>query len=299
MMGLDELAAYADVTGMTLLAALAALGLLVGILSGLFGVGGGFLMVPLLSMLVGMDYSLAVGSGLAATIGTGTAGLARHRRLENVELRTAIAMAAGSVVGVVLGDMLHQCLRASLAGPRGQLAPFDRTMDAIFIAMLSVTAWVAWRGPRAHHSGRTPLQRLAVGPHIDLPQAGLKGVSLPGLCVVGLGVGVLTGLLGVGGGVLFVPVLLSLVGLSAHQAVGTSLGVVLVASIAGTVKKGLDEGQISLLVAMALLVGSTVGVQIGAAVCDRLHATKLRRYFALLVVLVIVMLAARFIIRIT
>jgi len=298
-MGLDELSAYADVAGPALLAALAALGLLVGILSGLFGVGGGFLMVPLLSTLLGMDYSLAVGSGLAATIGTGTAGLARHRRLQNVELRTAMAMALGSVLGVVLGDMLHQGLRSSLAGVEGQSGRFDRAMDVIFIALLSVTAWVAYRGPRAHRSGRTPLQRLALGPHIDLPQAGLKGVSLPGLCGVGLGVGVLTGLLGVGGGVLFVPMLLTVVGLSAHQAVGTSLGVVLVASIAGTVKKGLGEGQVSLLVTMALLVGSTVGVQIGAAVCDHLHATRLRRYFALLVALVIVMLAVNFILKIT
>ena len=299
MMGLDELAAYADVTGTALLAALAALGLLVGILSGLFGVGGGFLMVPLLSTLLGMDYSLAVGSGLAATIGTGTAGLARHRRLENVELRTAVALAVGSVLGVVLGDMLHQCLRSGLAPAADETHRFDRVMDVIFIALLSATAWVAWRGPRAHHSGRTPLQRLALGPHIDLPQAGLKSVSLPGLCGVGLGVGVLTGLLGVGGGVLAVPVLLAVVGLSAHQAVGTSLGVVLVASIAGTVTKGLGEGQVSLLVAMALLVGSTVGVQIGAAICDHLHATKLRRYFAVLVVAVILMLAVNFILEIT
>jgi hypothetical protein len=93
---------------------------------------------------------------------------------------------------------------------------------------------------------------------------------------------VLTGLLGVGGGVLMVPVLIAVVGLDAKKAVGCSLGVVLLAGAAGATAYGLD-GHVNLWIVAALLVGTTFGVQIGAAVCDALGAGRLKQYFALVV----------------
>ena len=113
-----------------------------------------------------------------------------------------------------------------------------------------------------------------------------------GLFAVGILIGVMKGMMGIGGGVLLMPLLIVVVGLTPHQAVGTSLGVVVFSSIAGAVKYGLD-GNVNLWVVMSLLVGSVFGVQIGAWICHRLHAAKLRRYFAILVALVGLCVAGR------
>ena len=289
-MPLDDIPSY--ISGPVLLAALASLGLFIGILTGLFGIGGGFLIVPLLNILFGIPYSLAVGSSLSFTIGTSTAGILSHRRQGNVDLRTVLSLSAGSMVGAVLGDAIHQYLKTRVAVNEGQ---FQTIMDGIFVVMLLVAAWLVFLGPREHADGRSFLQRLPLPPRIDLPGVKLSGVSLPGLSGVGLAIGILIGLLGIGGGVLFMPVLL-MVGLTAHQAVGTSLGIVVLASVVATVKKGLGGGQISLIVAMALIVGSVVGVQIGAWLCGRMHDRNLRRYFAMLVGLVALTVGLRLII---
>jgi hypothetical protein len=100
---------------------------------------------------------------------------------------------------------------------------------------------------------------------------------------VGFAVGILTGLLGIGGGVLFMPILLLVVGLTPHQAVGTSLGVVLFSATTGTIGHGMD-GNVNLPVAMSLLVTSTIGIQIGARICHKLKGDRLRKYFALIVI---------------
>ncbi len=278
----------AALAGVWLFAALAGLGLIVGILTGIFGVGGGFLIVPLLHVLFGFHYNIAVGSDLCYAIGAGATGAARHMRLRNVDLRSMLILAAGAVVGAVVGATLLSHLKETLGA--GGSENFNQVMDVLFVVLLIVTAFLVFRGSVGGGGGKSLLQRLRVPPYVDLPAAGRKSVSLPGLLMVGLFVGVLKGLMGIGGGVLLVPMLLLVVGLSAHQAVGTSLGVVLFSSIAGTIKHGLT-GNVNLMVAMSLLVGSTIGVQIGAWICQRLHPTSLRRYFAILVLLVAAALA--------
>lgn len=163
-------------------------------------------------------------------------------------------------------------------------------MSGMFIVVLALTAWLVVRGGNDGRTGPALLQRLPLPPRIELPGAGLEGVSLPGLCAIGLGIGVIKGLLGIGGGVLFMPVLILVVGLGPRKAVGTSLGVVMFSSVAGTIARGLKD-EVNLMVAMSLLVGSAVGVLIGANFCQRLHETRLRRFFAILVMLIVVWLA--------
>lgn len=283
-----ELPADAYLSGAALLCALAAMGAVIGVLTGLFGVGGAFLITPMMIVLLGIDESLAVGTSLCFVIGTAAAGYRRHARLKNVEPRSVLILSAGAVAGTVLGTLLHQFLRSALA--EGAL-DFKVLMRALFVVLLMATAWLVYRGPGRHGSGRSLLQRLPGWPRVDLPAAGVRDVSLAGLCLVGVSVGVLKGLLGLGGGVLFMPLLLLAVGLGAHQAVGTSLGVVLFSSIAGTMQHGM-LGNVSLVVAMALLVGSSPGVQFGAWLCQSLHAARIRRYFAVIVFLAVVVVAA-------
>jgi len=281
-MPLEQIDAF--FTGPALLCALVGLGLVVGVLTGLFGVGGSFLLNPLLIVLFGMDESLVVGSSLSFTIGTGASGAARHMRSRNVDVRSVLILGSGAVIGAVLGSWLHEFLRGLLKHD------FKHLILALYLALLVLTGLLVFRGSGGSKTRRSLLQRLPLPPHVDLPHAGLVRVSLPGLVLVGLVIGVAKGLLGIGGGVLFMPLLLLVVGLSAHQAVGTSLGVVLFSSIAGTIGHA-QAGNVSLWIAMSLLVGSTVGVQIGAWLCDRLHAAKLRRYFAVIVLLAAVLVA--------
>jgi hypothetical protein len=281
----------AGFSGPMLWIGLGALGLAVGIITGLFGVGGGFLVSPMLANIFGVSYDLAVGSDLCFIIGTSTTGLCRHHRLGNVDIKTILCLGAGSILGALLGDRFQIYLKTAVAG--GDETLFTLIMNGLFLPILLLTAWLVWRGPGQKHEGaKTPMQKFPLGPHVDLTAAGLPGVSLPGLMAIGLSVGVLTGLLGVGGGVLFMPILLLVVGLKPHHAVGTSLGVVLMSALIATAVKAWDN-KVSLGIAAALLVTSVVGVQIGAWLCMRLHGERLRKYFSLIVLAAVVMVAVK------
>jgi len=272
-------------TGTVLILALAALGLAIGVISGIFGVSGGFLMTPMLAVLFGIDYTLAVGSGLCCFVGTSASGFVRHRRLGNVAAKTALYLATGSVIGVLLGDVLLDAMKIHFGDPY-----FTPVMHALNVVLLLTAAWLVQRRPAASHDGKHLLQRLPLGPSVDL-QPNLRHFSASGLAAIGLFVGLLSGVLGTGGGVLIVPILIAVVGLTPHRAVGTSLGVILPTAIIGVAKKGLGDGKVSLVIAMSLLIGSTVGVQVGAFICQRLHAGRLRRYFVALVLISAAMVA--------
>ncbi len=277
--------------GPALVAALAAFGLIVGVLTGLFGVGGGFMITPLLRVLLGVPYEIAVGSGLAFILGTSSAGAVRHGRQKNLEPRTVLVVGLGSMLGAVVGGRLMVLLKRAVGDGEG----FTLTMHGLFMVLLLVTAWLVARRPgQDGPEGPSLLARLPLGPRIDLPTVGLSGISVPGLVGVGLGIGVLTGLLGIGGGVLMMPLLLLVVGMQTRQAVGTSLGVVLLASLAGTGEHAWS-GHVNLVIALSLLLGSAIGVQIGAWLCEVLHAQAIRRYFAVLVLLVALAIAADFV----
>jgi len=291
MTPLDQIDAYLG--GWQLLGSLVALGLGVGVLTGLFGVGGAFLMNPVMIVALGMNESVVVGSSLCFAIGTTASGLSRHVRLKNVEVRTFLLLAGGACCGVSLGSRLHQYLHAV----QGQ-GEFKLTVLWLYLVLLIGTAWFALRGRPKRHQGRSLLQRLPIPPRVSLPGAHLRGVSLPGLLVTGVGVGVVSGLLGIGGGVLLMPVLVLMVGLTVHQAVGTGLGVVLFSSVAGTVEHGL-AGNVNLWIAMSPLVGSTVGVQLGARICNRIQGERLRQYFAAIVLLTAVLVASDIVKKIT
>lgn len=271
--------------GPTLLAALAGFGLIVGILTGLFGVGGGFIITPLLKVVFGIPYELAIGSSLSFIIGAGSSAMRRHMRLGNVEFRSTVILAAGSMAGAIGGAQLNELIHRGL----GEVN-YTMIINGSFVVILVLTAWMVAR-PQAGASGaKSLLQRMAIGPRIDLPAAGLSAVSLPGICLVGLVIGFTSGMLGIGGGVLFVPLLIVAVGLTPHQAVGTSLGVVVFGSIAGTVRYA-TAGHVNMWIVMPLLASSVVGVQIGASLCRRLHPDRLRRYFAVLVLAIALVLA--------
>src|SRR6056297_1709025 len=214
---------HAGGEGAMLYIALLLLGLVVGVLTGFFGVGGGFLVVPLLNVVLGINYEVAVGSSLSFIIGTSFSGVLKQRLEGNVHLRIAAYLVTGSVVGAVLGDSIQNYLLFGIAGGREMV--FTPIIHSIFIVLLIATMWSMRSSSKSSDSGgrvgKVPLlAKIGPPPFFHTPEteglSNARGFSVPATFLTGTGVGVATGLLGIGGGVLLVPVLLGLFGL-VHQ----------------------------------------------------------------------------------
>ncbi len=286
-------------TGPVFFISLAGLGFLIGILAGVFGVGGGFLLVPLMNIFLGIPMDIAAGSATCYIIGTSTTGVIKHFHKKNIELKAALYISTGSMMGAVSGDILQDSLIAFSGGNR---ILFDQIMQGVFILILLVIAWVMSRETSYDEKSDirpvTFLQKLKLGPNTNLPMSGQIGVSIIGLFGIGFIGGLLTGLMGISGGVLVMPILVLGVGLAPHLAVGTSLAVVLVSSISAVMKKGISAntvtgGKVSLPIALSLLAAGTIGVRIGITISHKLHGNKLKKYFSIIVLAAALMVAVK------
>ncbi len=216
------------------------------------------LTVPILVYVFGFSMKAAVPMSLGVVGVTSAIGALRHRRDGTVRLPAALAFAPGAIAGTLLGTRL-----ATLVSGRTQLVLFALVMGAAALAML--------RPPRVPATGAHP----GHGP----PTLREAVRALP----AGLGVGVLTGLVGVGGGFLIVPALVLLLGLPIHHAVGTSLVVIAVNAAAGVAgylgRVTFDWATMAGFTAIAI-----VGVLGGAALAPRVPAARLRRGFAVFLI---------------
>ena len=279
-----------DVAGQALsLPSVLLLGVGVGLVAGMFGVGGGFILTPLLSVVFRLPLPIAVGTGLCQMIGTSVVALLRHGSLGQGERRFDVLMLAGSMVGVAAGARAVQALEQA-----GDVAVGSRMLPAatmgiyggyvVFLAAVAAMMWSQGRGTveKLEYVRRGPMARIALGPRVDLPSVPLSGVSALVVSYTGLLLGFLSGVLGIGGGVALMPVLLYGFGFPIRQAAGTGIIVLLVTSIVGTVAHAF-QGHVHLGLAMALLVGSSISAQVGALLTSRLPARVLRRSLAGLV----------------
>ncbi|MGL1890497.1 MAG: sulfite exporter TauE/SafE family protein [Spirochaetaceae bacterium] len=274
----------ANYSGITLFLVLAGLGIGVGLLAGLFGVGGGFLLVPLMNIALGIPIEVAGGSATCYIIGTSSTGFIKQLKNGNVEFKVFLFIAMGSSIGAILGDVLQNFLLSSVAN--GNQAYFEQITLTVFFILLIIIAGIMFFTPHERSDKKLLLQKFPIGPRVDLVQSGINGLSISGLILIGLIGGILTGLLGISGGVLFTPLLVLGVGLAGSVATGTSLGVVLVASVVAVIKKGFSgPGKISLGIALSLLIASAIGIQTGIRIGQKLHAAKLKKYFAIVVLL--------------
>lgn len=278
----------ANFSGLTLFIILAVMGLVIGFLAGMFGVGGGFLLVPLMNIVLGIPMEMAAGSATCYIIGTSSTGFIRQTRTRNVEFRVFLIIAIGSAMGAILGDILQNVVITTVAG--GNKVLFERIMLVVFFVLLLIIFAIMFFSPERDENKKLLLQKIKLGPTIDLVKSNIPGVSVIGLVLIGLIGGVLTGLLGISGGVLFVPILVIGVGLNTSIATGTSLGVVLAASVSAVIKKGISgSGKVSIGIALSLLVASAIGVQSGIYVNNKIHSGKLKKYFSLIVMLAAIM----------
>ncbi len=285
------------------LPALAAVGLCVGYIAGMFGVGGGFLLTPVLIYVFGVPPPVAVGSALCQKCGTSLSSFLKYRRLGRGEPRIDFVMMGGSLIGVDAGTRLLTYLTGlgnwRLRGGHGVPA-VQVILDALFIVLLSFTAFYtfrdAWQArtrtvPRGDVTIPGPLvTKVRIPPFIDLPKVQLRQVSVPMLVYLGFGLGMASGLMGIGGGVLFMPILLYGIGLSVKNAAGTGVLLLFVTVAVGTIEQSL-HGYVSLKLAMAILIGSSVGAQLGALTTYYLPSRVLRLLFAVLVAATVVMIA--------
>ena len=266
------------------------LGLGVGYVAGLFGIGGGILLTPLLHVVFGVPLPIAVGTSLCQMVGTALAALLRHRHVGHGDRRVDVLMLPGAVLGAAFGARTLAWLsRAGDVAIAGSSIPaVTLVVEGAYALGLVALVLLFWgRDATARARARPgPLARFRLGPRVDLPGVELYGVSAIALAEAGLVLGFVSGMLGLGGGILMVPLLTYGLGLPMRQAAGTGLLVLVASASIGTVVHAL-EGHVHLGLAMVLLVGASVTAQLGALATDRVPGHVLKRLFALVVLVTI------------
>ena len=266
------------------------IGLVVGLLTGMFGVGGGFLLTPLLMILLGMHSPTAVGTGLSTILVSSSLGLVQRRKTDTVDIKLAFVIASGSILGVWLGSCI---MRALIQLPKVQL--FTNEVDVLqfvllclFVILLgSIVIYLFW--DFYHSEGQAPLIRIGklaavkVPPCVCFRSLEQPKLSVFPLIVLGIIVGIMTALLGTGGGVILLPALVYLVGQRAAKAAGTSLLLVWISSIAAVIVK-FSAGEINYPILAFLVFGGIVGISIGTNLGLKFSGPQLRLYFAYVVI---------------
>ena len=270
-----------------------ALGGMVGILSGMFGVGGGFLTTPLL-IFYGIPPTVAAASAATQVTGASVSGMLAHWRRDGVDVRLGSVLVAGGVLGSGLGAMLFEWLQA-----KGQI---DTVISLLYLVLLGSIGSMMLRESletlRAQRSGQ-PLTARKRRHHpliLMLPMRWRfyrSGLYMSPLAPLLLGVitGMMTMLLGVGGGFIMVPAMLYILGMGAQVVVGTSLFQILFTTIATTMIHSVTTRAVDIVLALLLLSGGVIGAQFGARFAMQVNPAKLRLGLAIIVLLVALQMA--------
>jgi uncharacterized membrane protein YfcA len=278
---------YLPIAGMSVNALLiVALGGLVGLLSGMFGVGGGFLTTPLL-IFYGIPPTVAVASATTQITGASVSGAHAHWRRGGVDLKMGGVMIAGGAVGSLAGAGLFRLLQAS-----GQ---FDLVIGFLYVLLLGSIGALMLRDALLA-LGWVQVAEPAERPRHNRWVASLplrwrfyaSGLYLSPLAPLALGLvaGMMTVLLGVGGGFILVPAMIYLLGMAARVVVGTSLVMILAVSAVTTMIHALTTQAVDIVLAGLLLAGGVVGAQYGAVLATRLKPDLLRLALAVIILLV-------------
>ena len=267
-----------------------ALGGAVGLLSGLFGVGGGFLLTPLL-MFAGISPMVAAGTDAAQIVAASTAGTIAHSRAGTVDYKMGFTLFAGGSIGSVVGVALLHWL--NLFGPANSV------IRVLYVVMLgSVGGFMFAESVRTWRRGaymserrflpipkRTWVDSLPF--RIGFPKSEIE-VSFLLPVAMGIVGGILAGMMGVGGGFVLVPLMLYVLRMRMHVVAGTSLFQILLTCILVTVLQAAENHTVDFILAFLLAIGSTVGATLGTKLGRRLRADQLKILLALIVLCVAV-----------
>ncbi len=264
------------------------LGGLVGLLSGMFGVGGGFLTTPLM-IFYGIPPAVAVASSAPQITGASVSGVLAHGSRDGVDYHMGAVLVAGGVLGSLLGGFLFRVLQDA-----GQI---DTVVNVMYVVMLggigiamareSVQALVAqWRGDAPRPGGKRHHPLIAMLPfRWRFYRSGLYISPLAPL-LLGLATGIMTVLMGIGGGFILVPAMIYIIGMSARVVVGTSLFQILFVTAASTMVHALTTQKVDLVLTALLLIGSVTGAQFGARFAMKIKPEYLRLALAFIVLVV-------------
>ncbi|EPX85975.1 sulfite exporter TauE/SafE family protein [Salipiger mucosus] len=261
------------------------LGGLVGVLSGMFGVGGGFLITPLLFFL-GIPPAVAVATGANQIVASSVSGVLAHLARKSVDLRMGVVLLVGGLVGSGVGVWIFTLLK-----DMGQVDLLVRLCYVVFLGVIGGLMFAeSLRALFRTRRGGAPKRRHHSWVH-GLPfkmrfrTSGLYISAIPPL-LVGMSVGVLAAIMGVGGGFIMVPAMIYLLGMPTRVVVGTSLFQIIFVTAFTTMLHAATSYTVDILLALILLVGGVLGAQVGAAFGTRLKAEQLRILLASLVLLV-------------
>jgi uncharacterized protein len=267
------------------------LGGIVGLLSGIFGVGGGFLMTPLLIMM-GIPPTVAASSDSNQIVGASTSGTLAHFRLGNVDIKMGFLLLIGGIAGGTVGVQIIKILR--------QLGNADFLISITYVLMLGFVGGYMFleslQAMRKSSQGRQTApsskkesvyaRMVRTMPfQTDFKRSGIRiSVLMP--LVLGTLVGILAAIMGVGGGFIMVPVMVYMLRMPMHVVVGTSLFQILFTCINVTVMQATQNHTVDFVLALLLLLGSALGTQVGAKVGKKLGGEQLKILLASLVLIV-------------
>jgi uncharacterized membrane protein YfcA len=263
-----------------------ALGFVVGLLSGMFGVGGGFLTTPLL-IFYGIPPTVAVASATTQITGASVSGVIVHARRGGVDMKMGGVMIAGGLVGSIVGAGLFRLLQTT-----GQI---DVVIGLLYVVILTSIGMIMLKDSLValgylnakSAEGRPRHNRLVASLPMRWRFHG-SGLYLSPVAPLALGfiAGVLTVFLGIGGGFILVPAMIYLLGMPARVVIGTSLIMILVVSAATTLVHALTTGAVDMVLAALLLVGGVIGAQYGALLTLRIKPDLMRFALAIIILLV-------------
>lgn len=275
------------------------LGGIVGFLSGMFGVGGGFLITPLL-FFIGVPPAVAVATGANQVVASSVSGVLAQLRRKGVDFTMGGVLLAGGIVGSMLGVWIFGVMTRL-----GQIDLFVQLCYVIFLGLIgammfqeSLRSLLRSRKPGGPPIRRSHVHSWAHGLPFKMKfrASGLYISVIPPV-LIGATVGVLSAVMGVGGGFILVPAMIYLLGMPTKVVIGTSLFQIIFVSGFTTVMHAVNSQTVDMMLALILILGGVVGAQIGTRVGVRLKAEQLRIMLSLLVMAVSIRIAVDLLVR--
>ncbi|MBS0252164.1 MAG: sulfite exporter TauE/SafE family protein [Proteobacteria bacterium] len=265
-----------------------ALGMSVGFLSGLFGVGGGFLLMPLLTFL-GVPSAVAVATSASHVVASSVSGAITHYRRGNVDIRMGLVMLTGGLTGTYLGVSAVKILR--------RLGYFDFTVALMYVVFLGVVGTIIFvEGINASRQVRSAGAAGArkSGQHgwmeglpfkMRFPRSKLYMSAVPPV-IIGMFIGCLSAIMGIGGGFVIIPAMIYLLRMPTGLVIGTSLFQIVFVAALATVLHAVENKTVDVVLAFILIVGGVIGAQFGTMVGEKLRGEHLRALLGAVILLV-------------
>jgi uncharacterized protein len=274
------------------------LGGIVGFLSGMFGVGGGFLITPLL-FFIGVPPAVAVATGANQVVASSISGVLAQLRRKGVDFQMGTVLLLGGFIGSAIGVWVF-----SIMTRLGQIDLFVQLSYVIFLGLIGAMMFQeSVRSLLRSRKAGAPIRRSHVHSWVHgLPfkvkfrASGLYISVIPPV-LIGAAVGFLSAIMGVGGGFILVPAMIYLLGMPTKVVIGTSLFQIIFVTSFTTVMHAVNSQTVDMLLALLLILGGVIGAQIGTRVGVRLKAEQLRILLSLLVLTVSIRIAVDLLVK--